>query len=190
MGVVFSRPSLAPGEDAYGNGITGAETMPRTSVFSTSAVSLPTGTMRLAYFTPPQTITVSTAITNTTTQAAGATPTLSKMALFSVASDGALTRVAVTANDTAIWTPGTNTECAKAFTGSVTLTRGQRYAFAALCVTGAAAPNLAGVTLPSSAVGSRAPRISGFIGSQTDIAASYTSGDVASSSAMIWGAVV
>lgn len=178
MGITIIDRPLYPGQDYYGNGLTGVETMPRSDA-SNTAQATSSGVVRLTYFTPQVTYTATNALTYVGATAAGATPTLCKVGFYTVASNGDLTLVASTANTTSLWSGSVTTEYSTALSASYTFIAGQRYAAAALVVTGAAAPTLMGGSgSASSALNARAPRISASLSAQTDLPASISSGSL------------
>lgn len=187
MGIqIIDRP-LYPGQDGYGNGLTGVETTSRQNCGLNNVPTMTSGVLRFAYFTPPATTVVSKCVTSTGGTAAGATPTLCRVGLYSVAANGDLTLVASMANDTTMWA-STNTEYEKNLSASYTVVGGQRYAAAALCVTGTTPPNLFGA-VPShgaSAVFARAPRLAAIVNSQTDLPASVSVGSLSNSTTSLW----
>lgn len=187
MGVFFSRLSLAPGEDASGNGLSGVETLNRANCGINNVPTMTSGVLRLAYFASPVSVTVSKCVTSTGGTGAGATPTLCRVGLYSVASNGNLTLVASIDNDTTMWA-SSNTEYEKALSASYTIVGGQRYAAAALVVTGTTPPNLFGIVPAhgSSAVLARNPRLSGFVNSQTDLPATVANGSITNSTTSLW----
>lgn len=149
------------------------------------------GSLRLTYFTAAVGGTFTKLRTLTSTPAAGATPTLAKMGIYSVASNGNLTLLAGTANDTTLWS-ATNTAYERTTTTSYTLVAGQRYALGVLVVTAAAIPSLVGKSSVGSAAANaelaRAPRRTGSIGSQTDLPSAPTFDLVADTATAIYGA--
>lgn len=187
MGVEIAKQTLVPGQDSYANGLTGVETTSRQNCGLNNVPTMTSGVLRLAYFTSAMAVTVAKCVTSTGGTAAGATPTLCRVGLYTVASNGDLTLVASMANDTSMWA-GSNTEYEKSLSASYTVAAGQRYAAAALCVTATTPPNLFGAVPShgSSSVFARAPRLCGFLNSQTDLPASISSGSVTNSTTSLW----
>lgn len=189
MGVTFTNTSLVPGADMFGNGITGVETMPRETALSGQTLGT-SGSMRLNYFTPQTSKTVSTAVMVCGGTAASATPTLIRIGIYSVASNGDITLVSSTANDTALFA-STNSEVTKALSSSYTLLGGQRYAGGILVVTGGTLPTPAGsAPAAGSATLSRAPRRTGLVTGQTDLPSTVAAGSIVASGAIHWMAFV
>ncbi len=156
---------------------------------------LTSGQVYFSYFTPDYTISISNLTSVSRGTAAGATPTLCKMGLYAVDSSSNLTCIARTANDTALWASG-NTAYTRAIVddgqggsiSSVTLTRGQRYAFAVIIITGAALPQLAAAPMGNGAVTFLPPILATVSGTgQTDLTASYTAASVSGTGAKFYG---
>lgn len=108
--------------------------------------------------------------------AAGATPTICRLGIYSVAGDSSLTLIGSTPNDTALFSTG-YANVSKALSASVTLTAGETYAFGVLFVTAASPPNLRGRVVAASAAG-LAPRLCGRFTAQTNLPATVNSWDV------------
>jgi hypothetical protein len=177
----------APTGGTAGPAITGAiETMSRDAIDPSSGAPQPsTGTLGLTYFTADQTLTVSN-LTSASRGTAQAGATLARMALYSVDASGNLTCIARTASDTTLWQT-TNTVYTKAIADngaatpnaitSVTLTSGQRYAFALLHVGATTTPAFAGKG-GIAGLAPLTPRRSGYVTGQTDIPASVTAATI------------
>lgn len=140
------------------------------------------GALALSYFRAPKAFTAANMAYYSTATAAGATPTLVKFGLYSVASNGDLTLIGVTASDTGIFVAA-NTRYARALLTPVALTPGTLYASAMLLTTAAALPTLLAPNAlsPTSAALSQAPRLCGIVAAQADIGASYTAAQVSNS---------
>lgn len=156
----------------------GMSNMPRP--FATSSGAVVSGTIHLTYFTAIKEILCATMRMLCAATAAGATPTMVKYGLFSVASNGDLTRIGITANDTGIFAAA-NTSYSRALLAAATVSPGLSYATGLLVITAAALPTPAGqaASSVSSAITSGLPRLSGAIAGQTDINASYAAASVA-----------
>lgn len=169
------------------------ETTPR--LLAVNAGALATAQALLGYFTPDRDFTVSNLITHC--RVAQTAATLAKMGLYSVDGSGNLTCIARSANDTNLWVaPSTVYTKAVADNGqgqaatSVALTRGQRYVFAALVITGGTLPQLSSIALGSGAFTGLSPVLARLSpGSQTDLAASYAVGTLATTGTIVWGAM-
>lgn len=166
-----ARLNTTPGSTSSLWSAGATETLPRVGNREITGTS---GRLSLTYAVAPTTVTINTlAVQVNGTASAGAT--VARMALFTVAGNGDLTKVAQTANDVTTAT-ATYDKSEKAlsttggFPGSYTLVAGQRYAFGWLNV----------ATTPASLNGQFAdfaylpPFINKHINGQTDIAATYT----------------
>jgi len=133
-------------------------------------VAVSTSTLRLTFFTARKTETI-TQIRTITGSTAAVGATLCRVGIYSVDGSGNLTLIAATANDTALWIAGT-TAYTKSLSASFTKTRGQRYAVGYLVVGASTAPTFVGLNniFPASEVAA-SPRLSGFVGSQSDLGA-------------------
>lgn len=156
---------------------TGQESIPRWAATSTTTISMGSGVVRFAYFTARQTQTITQLRFSTSNTAAGATPTLVKFGLYSVDVSGNLTQIGVTASDTTIFA-GAQTDYTKTMTASASVTEGSQYALAAIVVTAAAAPTIAGVLASTPGSTALSPRLCASITGQSDLAASYTAGSL------------
>ncbi|MDQ3223102.1 MAG: hypothetical protein M3Q75_06490, partial [Gemmatimonadota bacterium] len=151
--------SLTTGESVYDRELTGSSTLSVTS-----------GTLHLVFFTALKTeTTVSTRVLTGTT-AAVATPTLCKMCLCTVAESGDVTIVAVTANNTGLFSVASQ-PYTEAWTASYGKTAGVRYARGILVVTAVATPTVVGYALASAATTESAidPRLTARVTGQTDL---------------------
>lgn len=145
------------------------------------SLSLVSGRVQLEYFVAPKTVTLSNINKYTgTTPQSGTAPTVIKMGVYSVAGDGALTRIAVTANDTTLF-PTTNALAAKAFLAPCPFVEGQLYAVALLVVTAGTIPTIWGTTSLGAGLLGIQPRLCGQITGQTDLLASYAAAGTAAS---------
>lgn len=163
--------------DALGLVASGCENMPRWAASNATGITMPSGAVRFAYFTAPRNMAVSRLSLSSGTTAAGATPTLVRFGLYSVAANGDLTQLSQTASDTGVFAAA-GTFYERALGSAVTLTEGQLYAVAAIVVTAAAAPSVQGALAGTGPDNALAPRLSGTVTGQTDLAASYTAGQL------------
>lgn len=157
--------------------------------------SINAGAAFWTYFTPDQTVTV-TQMTSGTRNVAQSGSTLAKMGLYSVDGSGNLTCIARTASDTTMWnvtnyyyTRSIVDDGQGASISSVTLTRGQRYAFAVLSVGHTTSPLLAGKNGHAN-LAQMNPRRSGYLTGATDLQGSVTASAIAantSSGAYFYG---
>lgn len=136
------------------------------------SVTCTSGALQLTYFTALRSESITTVQTYTSSTAAGATPTICRIGIYSVASSGDLTLLASIANDTTLWA-GTNTAYSRSLTSTFTKTVGQRYAIGTLIVTGAATPTLNGQLWAGANTGPGiAPRLSAAVTGLADLPAS------------------
>ncbi|MFA5898144.1 MAG: hypothetical protein WC829_03410 [Hyphomicrobium sp.] len=162
------------------------ETMPRFAATNLTGITLQNGTVRAAFFTALKTETVTQIGLSTGSTGAGATPSTIKFGLYRVESNGDLTRIGVTANDTALLS-GASTSYAKSFAGgNAEIFAGQRYAILALILTGATQPTIVGVLGLNGTDMAQNPRLSATVLAQTDLLSSYTAGSLTNSGAMIY----
>lgn len=182
--------------DAYNALTSGQGTMPRLFAQSNAAVSMSTGTFRLTYFTAKTAFTTANVNLWCGGTAAGATPTLVRAGLYSIAANGDGTLVASFANDTTIFAAA-NTLYAKAWTTPVAVTAGARYAVGVIVVTAAAAPTLPGAGAHSAsginAGGTQwgvAPRVTGRIDAQSDLPSSFVAASVAQSTGAFYATIL
>lgn len=161
--------ALAAGETTYSR--------ERRHIFTGPALT--SGALCLSFFTAHRTEEIASVKTWTGGTAAAATPTLCRIGVYSEAPGGALTLVASTPNDTALWAAA-YTEYEKDLSVPWAKVRGQRYAIGLLCISGAAVPTLCAdddvyVYEGVFGVGSiytASPRIVGSFTGQTDLPAS------------------
>ena len=167
--------------------VAGAETVPR--VNATTTVTNTTGQLRLSYFTAPNSSTVTKAIICTGTTAAGATPTLIRLGLYAVATNGDLTLVASTPNDTTLLASASLVYI-KSLSASYLMISGQRYALGYLIVSAAAMPIIVG-TFPAaiSPLATLSPRLCATVTGLADLPASILSASLTATTAMPWLAV-
>lgn len=180
MGRGYQWPLLAAGE----------ETLPRATLgFTSSGFYVPTVSGRVfgAQFVARKTETCAQMRVYTGNVAAGATPTLCKMGVYSVASNGDHTLVASTASDTALFAAAI-TGYTRSFQASFTKVAGARYAAVVLVVTAATAPNFVGLlgSIEFSAASVLATRLD----SQTDLPASIAVGSLLTNASATYAALL
>lgn len=162
----------------------GDETIPRL-VIGNTALSLTSQTMRLSYFTARKTETATKVRLPCGTTAAGATPTLIRVGIYSVANDGTLALIASTPNDTTLLAAA-NTVYTKSLSASFVKKAGVRYAVGVLVVSAATMPTLIGNTGGGNITSefAAAPQLAGSVASQTDLPASVAPGSVSAATAI------
>lgn len=154
----------APGADQLTKSVS---TIPRWA--ASQDVAWGSGNLGLWYFTADKNITVSNLTATTAGTAAAATPTLCRMAIYSIDAYGFLTLLSATPNDTTLFA-ATNTAYTRALAAPVVLTAGTRYAMGLLVVTSAATPTFWGMTNQVTTEFRYAtPRLCGAAFSLTDI---------------------
>lgn len=153
----------------------GLSTIPRQNASSVAAVGLTNQSLRMVYFTPVKSFTSTQVRMYSGSTAAGATPTLCRVGLYSIAPNGDGALVASIANDTTLFA-STITAYTRAWSAPVGITQGQRYALGSLVVTGAAAPTVPGFAFAAAAIAAeldQAPRLTAQITGQADLPASF-----------------
>jgi hypothetical protein len=167
--------------------VTGVEeTMSRLHVLTSNSAII-SGRLNLTYFRAKSARQVTTAIFPLGTTVAGATPTISRIGLYSIDASGNGTLVASTTNDTALFSTGATTKAGgtKSLSATYTFVSGQLYAAGPLVVSAAAMPSFYGhAALPPTALD--APRKVGHISGQTDLPASFVVASLATSTAVAY----
>lgn len=167
---------------------TGEETIDRRWLSQVGIVST-SGTLRLTYFTARKTETTTQVKIYTGTTAAAATPTLCRLGLYQIASDGAGTLVASTANDTTLFAAAT-TAYTKSWSVSFAKVAGQRYALGVLVVSGAATPTYLGSINSSAGVHATLPRLTASLGAQADLPGSFTDASLSGSAGYFYAEIL
>lgn len=172
----------------------GESTVPRSITFSAAATTLSNQVFRLTFFTAVKTEPITQVRIPSGSTAAGATPTLCRVGIYSVDSAGAGTLINSIANDTALWATQ-NTDYLRSLTATFNKVAGQRYAFAWLCVTGATAPAVPGAQVlaagaPGSNAAARAPRLSGALTAQADLPNGFTDAGLTATGGLIYAELV
>lgn len=156
---------------------------------TSSSVALISGTLHLTYFTANRNTPVSTVEMNTGGVAAGATPTLCRLGIYSVGPNGDLALVASTANDTTLF-GSTFATAVKQLTAPWAPAPGQRYAFGVLMVSVAALPQFYGdANLPGGGA-AKGPRLTGQVAGLADLPVMVPARSVATSSTALYAAIV
>lgn len=158
---------------------------PRIFNTATASFTVTSGGVHLTYFYGDKTEPINNVYVQSRGTAAGATPTLCRVGIWSEAANGDLTLVAAIANDTSLFA-ATNTGYTRALTSTFNKVLGARYAAGLLVVSGAALPTVVGpqqqATVANSTLNSLPPKLLGFFGGQTDLPNSIPGGSVASTS--------
>lgn len=150
--------------------VVGEETFSRTLATNTG-ISLASQALRLTFFTARKTETTTQVRLSTGSTAAGATPTLCRIGLWTVDASDNGTLVASTANDTALFAAA-STSYTRSWSSSYAKIAGQRYAVGPLVVTAATAPTVVGV-IPNVDT-SITPRLSSVITGLSDLPSTFT----------------
>lgn len=183
--------TLAGNDTALQNRLASGEaTLARDVTFST-AIPTASGNLRLTYFTATRSEIVNSVRLIEGATPAGATPTLVRVGIYTVAANGDITLVASTPNDTALLSGAAGTVVTKALSSPLLKVAGQRYAVGILVVTGATAPTVVGIgsNLPATELG-MSPRLCAIIGSQTDLPASVVAGSLSNTTVMAYVALI
>lgn len=157
----------------------GEETVPRVLTQAANALAT-TQVLRLTYFTARKTESISQVKMVTGGTAAGATPSLVRIGIYSVAPNGDLTLIASTPTDTALFAAA-NTAYTKALSAAFTKVEGQRYAVGLLLNTAAAFPTILGAAQQNAVLGAVAPILNGSVTAQADLPNSVATASVATS---------
>ena len=151
----------------------GESTLPRLAAIGT--IGSGSQSLRLTFFTARKTETINS-IRMTTGSTAASGGTLCRIGIYSEASNGDLTLVASTANDTALWIAA-SPAYTKSLSASMSKVRGTRYAVGVLFV-GTTAPTFSGhAGMPGGEAG-QTPRIGALVGSQTDLPSTIAVGSL------------
>lgn len=145
--------------------------------------------LRLTYFTAEVTETVTQVRIRTGGTAAGATPTLCRVGIYSVADSGDLTLVGAIANDTTLFATG-GTPYTRSLTATFTKYAGQRYAVGVLVVTAAALPTFLGQNALPSVEATVAPREGGSVSGQADLPSTVAVGSLSDNGSLIYTVVL
>lgn len=174
LGSTLQTFQLAP--DAGPDPIPAGESSMDRAELNSTTVNTGTGSLRGRFFTARTATPVSQIKMYSGTTAAGATPTLVRVGVWTATAAGALvTLVGSTPNDTTLLAAA-STAYTKALSATFTLVPGQRYFAGLLVVTAAAAPTMMGNATVggSSLVSGAPPMMAGLIGSNADLPASGT----------------
>lgn len=114
-------------------------------LIANGSVSMTSGTVVLTAFVADKTEAITKISASTWSTAAGATPTLCKMGIYSLAANGDATLVASTASDTSLFN-STFGWFQRSLTSTWNKQEGQRYAAATLVTSGATMPTMHGIS--------------------------------------------
>lgn len=168
------------------------ETTIRRTLATAATLSTGSGQLRLTHFTAAKTETVTQIKMYSGSTAGGATPTLVRIGIYSVAENGDLALIASTANDTALLAAA-NTAYTKALSSSWSKVAGQRYALGLLVVTAATAPTMVGQGIGSGLPAAElavSPKLCALLSGQTDLPSSVTDASVFSTTQMYYAALM
>lgn len=167
------------------SGSTELETLSRKDVTS-SAISMGSTVLRATSIPDvPSEVTVSTVRVASGATAAGATPTIVRLGVYKENTDGSLSLVGSTDNDTSLLAAASTTYD-KPLSSPVVLTPGVRYFVGLLVVTSATAPTVAGAVGAVASLLAASPRISAQINGRTDLPASVAVADMTNSGSLVY----
>lgn len=163
---------------------TGEANMDRAVVTFSDTSSLSPGQQGLRYFVATKTESISQIKMVTASVAAGATPTLCKMAVFSVhPTTGDLTLVGVTTNNTTLFA-ATYTAYTESLVAPFTKVAGTKYATGPLVVTSGVSPSFTGMATGTTSVNDTlygaTPRVMGLVGGLSDVPATVLNSAIGS----------
>ena len=169
----------------------GEEVYSRADNLVSSAVSSFSQSMRLTYFTAKRSFPTTQVRVLGGSTAAAATPTLIENGLFEISAAGDGTRVAVTGNDTSLYSVANSTHT-RLWLASYNMVIGQRYALSWLVVSTVLMPTYTGMVMAPGAQTeiSLSPRINGIIGGQPTTPASFTAASVGSITMRPYGVIL
>jgi len=170
---------LVIGEEVYSRGL-----------LTASAVVSTSGNLRLVYFTALKAQTTTQVRVQGGSTAAAATPTVIENGLYEINAAGDGTRVAVTANDTSLYSVA-NGRYTRLW-GPYDMVVGQRYALSWLIVSAVATPTYLGYTLASTAdleLG-LSPRLTGRVSGATTTPVSFTAASVSDTFTRPYGVIL
>jgi hypothetical protein len=152
---------------------TGEATFPRWLINNVTS-ALTSQIWRIAFFTARKTETITQVSFVQGSVAAGATPSLVRYGIYSVAGNGDCTLINSTVNDTSLLAAAAGARSTKALSSSFSKVKGTRYGVAVLVVTAATTPQIAAVTPLSAIELGKLPRLVGYQTGQADLPASVT----------------
>jgi hypothetical protein len=171
----------------------GDETYSREIVGNGGAMAPTSGQMRFAYFTARKTEVSTQVRLYSGGTAAGATPTLCRIGIYTVNPDGSLTLIAATANDTTLFATA-NTAYTRSWQTPFNKVAGQRYAVSPLVVTAATMPTFFGEALGAlgqmTAEANFDPKLGSTAGSLSDLPASLSAGVLSANAQRLYAVVL
>ena len=166
----------------------GEETFARGTMNSTAGIAPVSGSMRFSYFTSRKSETTTQVKVYVGGTAAGATPTVCRIGLYTVAASGDLTLVASTANDTALF--NSSGAVTKAWSSSYAKVSGTRYAVGLVVVSGATMPTFSGSVIGQGVEALVAPALSSSLAGQTDLPSSVAAGSLGNTGQRLYAAIL
>jgi hypothetical protein len=189
---IAGAPGTWANPQSLGNALTvGEETVHRDFMASQASAST-TGVFGLTFFTARKTETTTQFRIITGSTAAAATPTLCRVGLYSIASNGDGTLVASIANDTTLFA-ATVTAYVRSWSVSYAKTAGTRYALGLIVVSGAATPTFIGYIASGTAMPAEwaaSARLTGRLTGQSDLPASFTEASLLTSANAHYAAIL
>lgn len=169
-------------------------TMSRDAMVSNST-PLPSGTLRLTYFTAEDSLPATAIRLLCGGTAAAATPTLIRAGIYSVAKNGDLTLVAAIASDTALMAVTSTAYTRPLSTGgglpaTLPIVAGTRYAMGLLVVSTAATPTTCGQGGPVASEFGVTPRICAALTGQANLPTSIAAGSLIDSPNRFYAAIL
>lgn len=174
------------------NSLAAGEEVLQRDYANSNALVTATQVLRLTYFTGRKTETTTQVRVPSGGTAAGATPTLCRVCLYTIdSSTGDGTLVASIANDTALWSVA-NTGYTRSWSASYAKVAGQRYALGILVVTAAATPTFPGDSIAAGALAETAidPRLCASLSGQSDVPASFSAGALSNTGQRFYAAIL
>lgn len=156
---------------------------------STASATTVSGGLRLSFFVAKRSESISQIRFSSGNIAAGATPSLCKLAVYSVDSSNNLTLLGVTANDTALFV-SSSTDYTKTLLTSFNKIAGQRYALGVLVITAAATPTFIGSLANIATSNAEPPWTCALLSGQSDIPTSILAGSLTSTGTLVNGLVL
>lgn len=186
----YGYDPASPGGSLLSNQLaSGEETYDRRHILTNTGISLTSQLLRLTYFTARKSETTAQVRINSGTTAAAATPTLVRIGLYLIASNGDGTLVASVPNDTSLMSVA-NTGYTRSWSTPYAKISGQRYAVGVLLVSATTVPTICGGTMNAVNEPAASPRLSAAISGQTDLPASFTDASVLTTGSSPYAAVL